>query len=233
MSEESVRNKVEREYPGAAILKIESGQARDQEKLPSQLNQEPLMAAIGQFNASVGSDSNNGSKSVSNSEDLQTGAALSGKGPGTVSSGSSERNPPKREQISGVGNRQDASSGDDNDTRKSGLFSEWVQPTQPLYQDTVLPKSFELSAGQQKIWVHGNATEHLAEYAWGMLRRGVSPDLVNMATSIQLQSLRSAVEAVTTTGVPYNTMLYSGGETEIRSGQEIRTDASSLSRKTR
>ncbi|WNH00174.1 hypothetical protein KYK12_023430 (plasmid) [Escherichia coli] len=40
-----------------------------------------------------------------------------------------------------------------------------IKATMPVHPGTVIPQSFEMSLPNgQKIWVHGNATEHMAEY---------------------------------------------------------------------
>lgn len=41
-----------------------------------------------------------------------------------------------------------------------------IKGTQPVYPGSVIPKSFEMTLPNgHKVWVHGNATEHMAEYA--------------------------------------------------------------------
>jgi filamentous hemagglutinin len=62
----------------------------------------------------------------------------------------------------------------------------------------------------QSIWVHGNATEHLAEYAQ-MLANNNPPGVVQLATQQQLSSLQSAVNTATQGGVPYNQLINVGG----------------------
>lgn len=86
-----------------------------------------------------------------------------------------------------------------------------VKATQPVYEGTVIPRSFELATASGDFWVHGNASEHLAEYAESMLKKGVSPDLVHLASQQQLQSLQAAVESATAKGVPYDDVITVGG----------------------
>ena len=95
--------------------------------------------------------------------------------------------------------------------RTTGTVWDSVKATQPLYEGTAIPRSFELATGNGKVWVHGNATEHMAEYATSMLNRGVSPPLLNMSTQAQITSLQSAVTAATANGVPYGKLLNVGG----------------------
>ncbi|SKB09670.1 hypothetical protein SAMN02745166_05171, partial [Prosthecobacter debontii] len=94
--------------------------------------------------------------------------------------------------------------------KETGTVWDSIKATQPLYEGTVVPRSFELVTGNGKVWVHGNATEHMAEYATAMLNRGVSSSMVNMGTQAQMTSLQSAVNAATTNGVPYGKLLNVG-----------------------
>lgn len=64
----------------------------------------------------------------------------------------------------------------------SGTVWDSIKPTQPVYEGTAIPRSFELETANGTVWVHGNATEHLAEYATANLNRGVTPGLVNAGT---------------------------------------------------
>jgi RHS repeat-associated protein len=95
--------------------------------------------------------------------------------------------------------------------KTGGTVWDSVKATQPLYEGTAIPRSFELATGNGKVWVHGNATEHMAEYATSMLNRGVSPSLVNMGTQAQMTTLQSAVNAATANGVQYGKLLNVGG----------------------
>jgi filamentous hemagglutinin len=52
------------------------------------------------------------------------------------------------------------------DIGKTGTVFDSIKGTQPVYPGSVIPKSFEMTLPNgQKVWVHGNATEHMAEYA--------------------------------------------------------------------
>jgi hypothetical protein len=73
--------------------------------------------------------------------------------------------------------------------KATGTVWDSVKATQPLYEGTAIPRSFELATGNGKVGVHGNVTEHMAEYATSMLNRGVSPSMVNMGTQAQMTSL--------------------------------------------
>jgi hypothetical protein len=86
-----------------------------------------------------------------------------------------------------------------------------IKATQPVYQGTVVPRSFEIATGVGKFWVHGNGTKHLAEYATTMLNRGVNPNLVNVASQVQLTSLQAAMAAASKQGIVYNQVMKVGG----------------------
>lgn len=95
--------------------------------------------------------------------------------------------------------------------KKAGTVWDSIVATQPVYPGSILPKSFELTLGSgQSIWVHGNATEHIAEYAQ-MIAKNNSPEVVRLATQQQLASLQGAVSAVTKNGVPFNQLIKADG----------------------
>jgi hypothetical protein len=62
-------------------------------------------------------------------------------------------------------------------------------------------------AGKEHIWVHANATEHLAEGAIAMLNKGASFEAVALRSQAQLKSLQSAVREATIHGVPLNQLV--------------------------
>ncbi|KWC65233.1 filamentous hemagglutinin N-terminal domain-containing protein [Burkholderia ubonensis] len=98
-------------------------------------------------------------------------------------------------------------------TKSAATGTVWdsITATQPNYPGSVIPKSFEMSLPNgQSVWVHGNATEHMAEYAQ-MVANNNSPGVVQLATQQQLSSLRSAVNTATQGGVPYNQLINVGG----------------------
>ncbi|GJH25799.1 filamentous hemagglutinin N-terminal domain-containing protein [Caballeronia novacaledonica] len=94
---------------------------------------------------------------------------------------------------------------------KAGTVWDSIVATQPVYPGSVLPKSFELTLEDGlSVWVHGNATEHIAEYTQ-MIAKNNPPEVVRLATQQQLASLEGAVNAVTKGGVPYNQLINSNG----------------------
>ncbi|WP_233639599.1 hemagglutinin repeat-containing protein [Achromobacter xylosoxidans] len=95
--------------------------------------------------------------------------------------------------------------------RETGTVWDFIKSTQPNYPGSVIPKSFELSLSNgQTVWVHGNATEHIAEYA-KMKAVNYTPEAVRLASQQQLASLQAAVNTATKSGVPYDKVINIGG----------------------
>ncbi|WP_410790922.1 RHS repeat-associated core domain-containing protein [Kribbella sp. C-35] len=92
-----------------------------------------------------------------------------------------------------------------------GTVWDGVKATQPNYVGSQLPRSFELVAGDTKVWVHGNATEHIAEYLSGMAQRGATRAQVDLATQVQLGSLQAAVGEAGVGGLPVGKIVTVGG----------------------
>jgi RHS repeat-associated protein len=88
----------------------------------------------------------------------------------------------------------------------SGVWGS-IKATQPVWEGTVIPRSFEMLAGGRQVWVHPNATEHMAEYAAGMLNRGVSAEAVAVRSQAQLTSLQEAVKQATVRGMPQSNVI--------------------------
>lgn len=47
---------------------------------------------------------------------------------------------------------------------KTGTVWDFIKMTDVMYENTKIPRSFELTVGNQKFWVHPNATDHMREY---------------------------------------------------------------------
>lgn len=93
----------------------------------------------------------------------------------------------------------------------SGTVWDSIAATQSNYLGTDLPRSFTLAVDGTSIWVHGNATEHIAEYLAGLASRGATQAQIDIATQAQLTSLRAAVSAATDQGLVYNDVVDVGG----------------------
>ncbi|MEV5510021.1 hypothetical protein AB0L16_26905, partial [Streptomyces orinoci] len=93
----------------------------------------------------------------------------------------------------------------------TGTVWDGIKATQPTYPGTKLPRSFELTAGDTQVWVHGNASEHIAEYLSGMAKRGAGQFELDMATQVQLTNLQTAVEKAGRGGLPFDKMVVVDG----------------------
>ncbi|MEQ5227478.1 VENN motif pre-toxin domain-containing protein [Proteus cibi] len=86
-----------------------------------------------------------------------------------------------------------------------------IKATQPNYSGSVIPKSFEMTLPNgQKVWVHGNATEHIAEYAQ-YRAKNYTPEAVRLSSQQQLNSLQGALNLATQKGLEYNKLINIGG----------------------
>lgn len=90
-----------------------------------------------------------------------------------------------------------------------------IKATQPNHPGTVIPRSFELTTTTgDKVWIHGNATKHLAEYA-GMTANHYPPEVVRLVSQQQLASLHGAISSASSSGIRY-------GEIMIIDGWELK-----------
>jgi hypothetical protein len=93
----------------------------------------------------------------------------------------------------------------------TGTVFDSIKATQPTYPGSAIPRSFEMTLPNgQNIWVAGNATEHMAEFAQ-MKAVNYTPEAVRLASQEQLTSLQAAVNTATKNGVPYNQLINIGG----------------------
>jgi RHS repeat-associated protein len=93
----------------------------------------------------------------------------------------------------------------------TGTVWDQINPTQENYPGTILPKSFELSTGNgSSVWVHPNASEHIAEYLQSQANK-LSSEGLNLATQLQLTSLQEAVKTATKSGIKFDQIIQVGG----------------------
>jgi RHS repeat-associated protein len=90
---------------------------------------------------------------------------------------------------------------------RTGTVWEDIRPTQPTYPGTPIPRSFEMQVGDHRVWVHGNATEHMAEFvARGGAHHGVATN-----SQVLLDSFRGALGKAIKGGIQYNEMIGADG----------------------
>nr|WP_252863232.1 RHS repeat-associated core domain-containing protein [Paenibacillus riograndensis] len=91
---------------------------------------------------------------------------------------------------------------------KTGTVWDSMKATQPLYEGTQIPKSFEISVGNQKVWVHGNATEHMYEdVAKVMKTPGIDPKLYSQQL---LTDFQGSLQQATQNGIKYGELMNVG-----------------------
>jgi len=73
----------------------------------------------------------------------------------------------------------------------TGTVWDYITPTQECYDGTHIPRSFELKVGNNKFWVHGNATQHMKEYIEQSKQTTFSEKI---RTQMLLKSFHSSVE---------------------------------------
>ena len=85
-----------------------------------------------------------------------------------------------------------------------------ITATQPTYEGTAIPKSFVMKTTNGDFWVHGNATEHMADYVVKKLKNGASLESVRLDSQIILADMHDSLSAVTRSGFKYNELLSHG-----------------------
>jgi hypothetical protein len=94
---------------------------------------------------------------------------------------------------------------------KTGTIWDVVKASGPNHPGSVIPRSFELGLENgQKIWIDGNATKHIAEYA-AVKAENFSPEMVRLVSQEQIRSLSSAVTTAVDTGIQYRKMMHVDG----------------------
>ena len=84
-----------------------------------------------------------------------------------------------------------------------------IKATQEFHPGTVIPKSFELALGYgRKIWVHPNATKHIAELVTqNLAKRQLSPAYAKVVSQALLESLHAATKAAVKGGIKYEQII--------------------------
>lgn len=90
----------------------------------------------------------------------------------------------------------------------TGTVWDLIKPTQPEYPGTKIPKSFEIKVNTQKLWVHGNATEHIFEDVVKSIKNPSIDD--NLYSQILLSDFHGSLNIATQNGVKYNEIIKVG-----------------------
>ena len=83
--------------------------------------------------------------------------------------------------------------------KRVGTVWSSIKPTDLMYPGTKIPKSFELTVGNQKFWVAPNATKHMEDY----IKRNIEFIMPINCQSL-LVSLKAEVEKAVSQGIVYN-----------------------------
>ena len=90
---------------------------------------------------------------------------------------------------------------------KTGTVWDSIQSSGKIHPGSVIPQNFELALNSgKKIWVDGNATKHIAEYASNKAMH-YTPEAVRTASQAQLESLSAAVNTASENGIVYRQMM--------------------------
>lgn len=86
-----------------------------------------------------------------------------------------------------------------------------IKATQPLYEGTSIPRSFEIAVSNgEKFWIHGNASEHLPEKILGYIRSRGSSQGAELYTQLLLEDLRGAISQAADQGIQYGQLVRTG-----------------------
>jgi hypothetical protein len=83
---------------------------------------------------------------------------------------------------------------------QTGTVWDSIKATDPMYKNTRIPKSFELTVGNQKIWVAPNASKHLWEY---MTKYKEMSHGMPINSQSLLSSFKASVEKAIKLGILY------------------------------
>ncbi|MFD4491462.1 hypothetical protein [Lysinibacillus fusiformis] len=81
-----------------------------------------------------------------------------------------------------------------------------IKITQPFYDGTKIPKSFELAVDGEKFWVHPNGTKHMVEY----ITRDATTHGMPVNSQTLLSSFESSVKKAVNEGVKYEEIMNVG-----------------------
>ena len=85
-----------------------------------------------------------------------------------------------------------------------------ITPTQPNYPGTKIPRSFVIRTEGEALWVHANATEHMADYIIKQVNTGHLLESTKLASQIMLYDMQRSLSAVTKSGIAYGRIVHHG-----------------------
>lgn len=95
---------------------------------------------------------------------------------------------------------------------KTGTVWDNITPTQENYPYTNIPKSFEIEVNGEKMWVHGNATEHMYEdvYKGITTGNGTAYTNPNLYTQEIMSDFYGSLQEATKSGIVYGEKITQG-----------------------
>ena len=87
-----------------------------------------------------------------------------------------------------------------------GTVWKYINITQPFYDGTKIPKSFELEADGEKFWVHPNGTKHMVEY----ITRDATTHGMPINSQTLLTSFHNSVIGAVKEGIKYEEIMNIG-----------------------
>ena len=114
------------------------------------------------------------------------------------------------DQISGVA--ENGATGACRGENRTGTVWDNIKATQDVYPSTNIPRSFEVHTNGQKIWVHGNATEHIYEDVYKGITSGNGTAFTNpnLYTQELMTDFYGALEQATKSEITYGEKINSG-----------------------
>ena len=91
----------------------------------------------------------------------------------------------------------------------AGVWND-ITPTQPNYPGTALPRSFIMKTAGETLWVHGNATEHMAEYIIKQVNSGHLQGSTKLSTQLLVYDMQQSLSAVIKDGIVFGRILHYG-----------------------
>ena len=94
----------------------------------------------------------------------------------------------------------------------TGTVWDNIKATQDNYPNTNIPRSFEVEVNGQKMWVHGNATEHIYENVCAKIMLGESTAYTNpnLYTQELMSDFYGSLEQATASGIKYGELISAG-----------------------
>lgn len=89
---------------------------------------------------------------------------------------------------------------------EDGTVWEYINITQPFYDGTKIPKSFEIEADGEKFWVHPNGTKHMVEY----ITRDATTHGMPINSQTLLTSFHNSVIGAVKEGIKYEEIMNIG-----------------------